>query len=74
MFVKPAEGIKIRDPFKKDHLPPEGREVADGDLYWERARIAGDVTVIPPVQASAPSESSRKPSRTTQPVDRSIEQ
>ena len=52
MFVKPASGLNIRDPFKRDHLPPEGREVPDGDLYWERLLIDGDVIAGTPTAAS----------------------
>lgn len=48
MFVKPAAGLKIRDPFKRDHLPPEGREVPDGDLYWIRLLRDGDVVAVEP--------------------------
>ena len=48
MFVKPAAGLKIRDPFKRDHLPPEGREVPDGDLYWARLVRDGDVVIVEP--------------------------
>ncbi len=43
MFVKPADGLKVRDPIKKDHLPPEGREVDEGDIYWARRLRDGDV-------------------------------
>jgi hypothetical protein len=62
MLVKPAEGLKIYDPFKKDYLPPEGREVPDGDLYWERLRIDRDVSVVqpdpaPPIQTPAKTSS-----------------
>ena len=35
MFVKPAEGLKVPDPFLKDYLPAEGREVSDNP-YWRR--------------------------------------
>lgn len=42
MFVKPAAGLRVRDPVKKDFLPDEGREVADS-LYWQRRLIDGDV-------------------------------
>jgi hypothetical protein len=47
MYVKPANGLKIRDPFKKDHLPPQGREVSETDLYWHRHLLAGDIVVVP---------------------------
>jgi hypothetical protein len=68
MFVKPAPGLKVRDPYMQDHLPTEGREVSDTDLYWERARIVGDVLVVEPQP-----ELARK-SRSAQPTDRSTEQ
>lgn len=48
MFVKPAEGLVIRDPDLKDLLPAEGREVPDSD-YWFRRLRDDDV-----VKASAP--------------------
>jgi hypothetical protein len=70
MFVKPAPGLKVRDPYRQDHLPPEGREVSDTDLYWERARIVGDVFVVQPQDP----EPSRKSRTTAQPTDRSTEQ
>lgn len=81
MHVKPAEGLKIRDPFKKDHLPVEGREVPDDDLYWHRCVMSGDVVIVPVASAPAslPEESmtqspSKKTSRSTLPTDRSTEQ
>ncbi|MDE1901518.1 MAG: DUF2635 domain-containing protein [Alphaproteobacteria bacterium] len=48
MFVKPKPGFKIRDPHRRDHLPPEGRTVPDGDLYWARLLRDGDVTLAAP--------------------------
>ncbi len=44
MFVKPKDGLKVMDPFKKDFLPVEGRTVAE-DLYWHRLSRDGDVTL-----------------------------
>jgi hypothetical protein len=70
MFVKPAEGLKVRDPVRLDHLPPEGREVPDTDLYWARARLVGDVIEVPPEVV----EPARKSSRSTPSTDRSTEQ
>lgn len=43
MFVKPAEGLTIRDPDLHDLLPAEGREVPNTD-YWQRRLRDGDVT------------------------------
>ncbi|SIT43671.1 conserved hypothetical protein [Paraburkholderia piptadeniae] len=43
MFVKPAAGMKIRDPDMKDFLPDEGREVPDDHLYWVKRLSDKDV-------------------------------
>lgn len=45
MFVKPAPGLKIRDPEMKDLIPDEGRNVSDDDLYWHRRLRDGDVVL-----------------------------
>lgn len=45
MWVKPAPGRTVRDPASMAKLPPEGREVMDGDLFWVRRIRDGDVTV-----------------------------
>jgi len=42
MYVKPAAGLKIRDPDLHDFLPEEGREVPDSG-YWQRRLRDGDV-------------------------------
>ena len=67
MFIKPAAGLKIRDPFKKDHLPEDGREVPDGDLYWERLRIDGDVIVVEPTAEIQRPKKSKSASSETDP-------
>jgi hypothetical protein len=46
MFVKPAAGLSVPDPERRNHLPPEGDEVPDNE-YWRRRIIDGDVTVTP---------------------------
>jgi hypothetical protein len=53
MFIKPADGLYIRDPFKRDFLPPEGRDVDADDLYWTRLARDGDVTIVEPVAAKS---------------------
>lgn len=45
MFVIPAPGLKIVDPYKKDFLPAAGREVPDSDFYWHRMLRDADVTL-----------------------------
>lgn len=46
MFVKPAAGLKVRDPDLKDYLPAEGRIVPDKH-YWVRRKRDGDVIEVP---------------------------
>lgn len=56
MFVKPAEGVKVRDPVTLHHIPADGTEVP-ADTYWLRRVAAGDVVVADPKSkpAAAPS-------------------
>jgi hypothetical protein len=42
MFVKPAEGRKVRHPITKQHLDAEGAEVPES-TYWLRRLAEGDV-------------------------------
>jgi hypothetical protein len=42
MYVRPAPGIKIRDPDLMDFIPAEGREVPDTG-FWIRRLRDGDV-------------------------------
>lgn len=54
VFVKPAEGLKVRDPVTMDHLPATGAEVPR-TTYWLRRLRDGDV-----VQAK---RAARKPAK-----------
>ncbi len=42
MFIKPAPGIKLRDPETKQFIPESGQEVGEFDLYWIRRINDGD--------------------------------
>lgn len=42
MFVIPAKGRKVPDPFRGDYLPERGRNVPKTS-YWLRRLLAGDV-------------------------------
>jgi hypothetical protein len=55
MFVKPAAGMKIRDPDMKDFLPDEGRDVPDDHLYWVKRLSDKDVELA---ERPAPKEAS----------------
>lgn len=46
MFVKPAPGLKVRDPKSKLHIPEAGAEVPETDSYWVRRVQDGDVVVV----------------------------
>lgn len=56
MIVKPAKGIKVRDPVSRQHIPESGVEVSDVDTYWARRLRCGDVVVVPPVAAAKKKE------------------
>lgn len=45
MFLKPKEGIIVRDPLTNLPLPSEGKEVNES-IYWRRRIQDGDVIVI----------------------------
>jgi hypothetical protein len=51
MFVKPAPGLKVRNPVTKRHLPLEGAEVPES-TYWVRRLAAGDVVQASDVQTT----------------------
>lgn len=42
MFVKPKQGLKVRDPVTRGFLPEGGAEVPPS-LYWTRRLRDGDV-------------------------------
>lgn len=42
MFIKPNEGISVRDPYRRDRLPKEGRLV-EKNSYWISMIKTGDV-------------------------------
>lgn len=45
MFVRPAEGLQVRDPATKRLLPSDGKEVPESS-YWLRRLKCGDVVLI----------------------------
>ncbi|AKM29264.1 hypothetical protein AB870_02660 [Pandoraea faecigallinarum] len=60
MFIKPAPGIKLRDPETKQFIPESGQEVGDFDLYWVRRVNDGDAIRV---SAETPEPSSAKTSK-----------
>lgn len=55
MRVKPAPGLKVRDPSTKLLLPDDGIDVPDDSILWTRMLNDGDVvmasTSTPPGEA-----------------------
>lgn len=47
MRVKPAPGLKVRDPATMQLVPEDGIEVPETDLYWHRRLRDGDVIAVP---------------------------
>ncbi len=43
--IKPAPDFKVRDPFRMDILPQDGREVTRNS-YWSRRLKEGSVTLV----------------------------
>lgn len=57
IYVKPADGLKVRRPEKNhEHLPPEGDYVPK-NAYWMRRLNDGDV-----ITAAAP-DAAKKPKK-----------
>lgn len=46
MFVKPKEGLQVRDPVTLQVLPYEGCEVQPSS-FWVRRLKSGDVVEVP---------------------------
>lgn len=55
MFVKPKDGLSVRDPVKGTLLPAEGAEVRDS-VFWRRRLRDGDVSVVEKTSATSTSE------------------
>lgn len=46
MHIKPASGVRLRDPVKGDVIPKEGRDVPRSE-YWLRRIHDGDALETP---------------------------
>jgi hypothetical protein len=54
MFVKPAPGLKVRDPDLRDFLPADGRDVPETDYWRRRVRDEDVIETQPPAPAAVP--------------------
>ena len=73
MRVYPSPGLLVRDPVKRDFLPPDGRDVDDGDFYWLRRIGCGDATTdkpeaVPEVAPIVGAETKPSDSRAVAPI------
>ena len=46
MLIKPVADKKIPHPVRGGYLAPEGDEVNDFDVYWQRRLADGDVEKV----------------------------
>lgn len=48
MFIAPAPGLHVRDPYTLRHVPDAGQLVPTDDTYWNRRLADGDVVLATP--------------------------
>jgi hypothetical protein len=53
--IQPAQGLKVRDPKTKQHLPASGAEV-EKSSYWIRRLSVGDVHLMKETASNAVAE------------------
>ena len=46
MRIKPARGLKVRDPISKLPIPEAGVDVSETDTFWARRLADGDVVEV----------------------------
>jgi hypothetical protein len=57
LYVKPAEGARIRQPNRNSRvMPPEGDYVSPNDVYYVRLISSGDVIVCDPPTETKPDQ------------------
>ncbi|NIG74035.1 DUF2635 domain-containing protein [Klebsiella sp. Ap-873] len=59
MFVKPKDGVSVRDPVKGSPLPQYGAEVPD-NTFWRRRLSDGDVSIVKQAAAGTLAEKAAK--------------
>lgn len=53
MRIKPAPGLKVRDPITKQLLPDDGIDVPDDSILWTKILNDGDVVLMTPSKPTA---------------------
>ncbi|WPU24999.1 DUF2635 domain-containing protein [Cedecea neteri] len=59
MFVKPKDGVSVRNPVKGSPLPQSGAEVPD-NTFWRRRLSDGDVSIVKQAAAGTSTEKAAK--------------
>jgi hypothetical protein len=59
MFVKPNNGLSVRDPVKGTPLPENGAEVPD-NTFWQRRLCDGDVVPAKTTESASASASKKE--------------
>lgn len=59
MFVKPNNGLSVRDPVKGTPLPEKGAEVPD-NTFWQRRLRDGDVVPAKMTESASVSASKKE--------------
>lgn len=55
-FLKPADGLKVRNPDRGGHLKPEGDWVQDSSFWRRRLRDGDVIETTPPAPSKAAAE------------------
>lgn len=56
VFVKPAEGARIRQPERNGAVMPDSGALVARDSYYERLLLTGDVVETVLAEAAAPAD------------------
>lgn len=59
VFLKPNEGIKVRDPHTGNYLPEDGAEV-ELNTYWQRRLNDGDIVEVKPEKKTKSKDNDNK--------------
>lgn len=59
IFVRPKDGVKVRDPITMAHIPELGASV-ERTSYWLRRIKDGDVSIVPPVPPPKPEDEDKE--------------
>lgn len=56
MFIKPAEGKTVHDPFRRDEIPVTGRNVEPNQHWLKQIREGAVIKSAPPTEQNVQPE------------------